>query len=150
MANQREQIEANVETTLNAMTIANGYSLAKDLRLVTRETLDYDETQGRRPAAILQFTEMPSEVIELAGTVESTLSGRIVFYFDLDTGILPATMANQYTAAARKALMQNPNRGGNALTTRMVDEPTANLWKTGQALQATLAFEVPFIHEDAI
>jgi hypothetical protein len=150
MSFDRESIEAHVETTLQGMTIAAGYTLPTDLRLVTRELLDYDETDGSRPAAIIQFTGARSELVGLGGIGQSTLMGRIVFYFDLETGsTLAATWANQYTRAARDALLVDRSRGANpqVLTTTIPEEPTALLWKTAQALEATLLFEVLVRHE---
>ena len=146
----RENIEANVETTLQAMTISAGYNLPKDLGLVTRKILDYDETTGHRPAAIIQFPSLRTELIGLGSVGQSTLEGRVILYFDLDTGsLLPATWANRYVESTRAALLADRSRGANpyVLTTRITAEPTALLWKVGQALEATLDFEVVFLHE---
>ena len=148
--NPREAIETNVETTLQAMTIGAGYNVPKNLGLVTRQILDYEETNGHRPAAILQFPSMRTELIGLGSVGQSTLQGRVIFYFDLDTGsLLPATYANRYVEATRAALLADGSRGANpyVLTTRITEEPTALLWKVGQAFEATLDFEVVFLHE---
>lgn len=146
----RETLEANVETTLQAMTIAAGYPLPKNLGLVTRQILDYDETAGKRPAAIIQGVSLRTELYAIGGIALSTLLGRVVFYFDVETnGQLPATYANAYLAAARVALLQDQSRGGvsGVLTTTVTFEPTASLWKQGQALEATLDFEIAYMHE---
>jgi hypothetical protein len=145
-----EPIEQNVEQTLQGMTTAAGYALPKNLVLVTRDLLDYDETVGKRPAAIIQTTGVESLRVALGGIVQSTLHGRVVFYFDLDTGPLkPATWANAYTMAARDALLVDKGRGNNpaVLDTSIPEAATALLWKAGQALQATLLFDVLVMHE---
>lgn len=150
MSLDREPIEHNVLTVLQAMTIAAGYELPRDLRLVTRQIMDYDETNGQRPAAIIQFTEMPSELVGIGGISQATLSGRIVFYFDPDTGSdLPATWANRYVRGAIDALEADRSRGANpyVLTTRVVNQPTALIWKLGQACEATLFFEVLLMYD---
>lgn len=150
MSLDREVIEENIESTLQGMTIAAGYVLPKDLGLISREPLDYDETNGRRPAAIIQITGTSSELVGLGGVAQSTISGRVIFYFDKETGAYSgATWANTYTKAARDVLLLDRSRGSNpnVITTRIPDEPVALLWKTGQAMEATLLFEVLVMHD---
>jgi hypothetical protein len=135
------------------MTIAAGYPLPKNLGLVSREPLDYDETAGRRPAAILQITSAASERVGLSGVAQTTLMGRIVYYFDVTNGeTLPATLVNIYLRATRDALLADRSRGANpqVLDTMIPDEPTASLWKTGQAIAATLLFEILCRHEGGV
>ena len=59
MSFDREPIEAHIKMAFQAMTIAAGYQIPKDLGLVTRQHLDYDETMGLRPSAIIQITGIP-------------------------------------------------------------------------------------------
>ena len=132
-----ESIEAHIETTLQGMTIAAGYNLPKDLQLVTREILDYEETAGRRPAAIIQVEEIVGELVGLGGVAQSTITGRVIFYFDLETNNLkPVTWANRYMVAAHDALLVDRSRGAHphVLTTRVPQNYTALLWKIGQGL----------------
>ena len=153
MSFDREPVEANLAATLQAMTIAAGYSLPKDLGLVTRQLLDYDETRGLRPAAILQITGTPGELVGLGGIGQTTMQGRVVLYFDLETnGLLPVTWANAYTKAVRDAILADRSRGANpgVLTTIVLDEPTALLWKAGLAFEATVTFEVLVRHEGGV
>lgn len=148
-----EPIEAHIATTLHGMTIAAGYQLPKDLALVTREILDYDETAGRRPAAIIQVVEIAGELVGLGGLAQSTVTGRVVFYFDLETGSLtPATWANRYMVAVHDALLVDRSRGGNpvVLTTRVPQNLTALLWRAGLAFQATVTFEVVAMHDGGV
>jgi hypothetical protein len=148
MSEAREAIEANILTTLQGMTIAAGFSLPKDLGLVTREILDYDDTSGKRPAAVIQFPDMRSELIGIGGIYDSQLEGRVIFYFDVDlNGALPATYANAYIHAAREILQRDESRGGVAYHTGTYFDPTALLWKAGQAFEATMSFRVQFMHE---
>ena len=74
---------------------------------------------------------------------QTTIQGRIIYYFDLETNRLePVTWANAYMKAARDALLLDRSRGGYAEHAVVLDEPTAFLWKTGQAFEATVTFEV--------
>src|SRR5262245_24329437 len=115
MSHPREALEANVLTTLQGMTVAAGYDLPKDLRLVTRQILDYDETAGQRPACIIQFPDLRTELNGLGGIEQGTLNGRLIFYFDLETAPwLPVTWANKFIAAARTVLVLDESRGGLA------------------------------------
>ena len=153
MSFDREPVEANIEATLQGMTIAAGYNLPKDLGLVTREPLDYDETNGRRPAAILQITSTTGELVGLGGIAQTTIMGRIVYYFDVNTnGAYTVTWVNRYLKATRDALLVDRSRGGNpgVINTTITDEPTALLWKTGQAIEATLTFEVLVMHDGGV
>ena len=148
-----EPVEQNIETTLKGMTIEAGYNLPKDLVLVTRELLDYDETAGRRPAAIIQVEHISGELVGIGGIAQSTITGRIVFYFDLTTGSLkPATWANRYMQATHDALLVDRSRGGNAtvLNTSVPVNDTALLWKAGQAFEATVRWEVLCMHEGGV
>lgn len=150
MSFNHEPIEANIQATIQGMTISAGYDLPKNPGLVTREILDYDETAGRRPAVIVQVEGMTSELVGLGGIGQSTIRGRVIFYFDLDTGgLTPATWANRYMIATHDVLLVDRSRGGNAqvITTRVLENMTALLWKAGQAFQATVAFEVLCMHE---
>jgi len=145
-----EPIEANIEASLQAMTVGAGYNLPKNLGLVTREILDYDETIGKRPAAIIQITQVLSTLIGTGGVAHSTVHGRVIFYFDLDTGPMRAgTWANRYKTAARDALLLDRSRGGHpgVLTTTITEEPTSLLWKMGQAFEVTIIFEILVRHE---
>jgi hypothetical protein len=154
MSLDREAVEVHLEATLVGMTIAAGYNLPKNLGLVSREPLDYDETAGRRPAAIIQITSAPSERVGTGGVSQTTLMGRVVYYFDVNntSGMIHATLVNLYMRATRDALLADRSRGANpqVLDTTIPDEPTASLWKTGQAIEATLLFEVLCRHEGGV
>ena len=153
MSLDQEPIAAHIETTLLGMTIAAGYAIPRDMRLITREILDYDETVGQRPAAIIQVTGTNGERVGIGGVSQTTINGRVVLYFDTDTGILkPATWVNAYMKAITDALLVDKSRGEirNVLDTKVPEQPTALLWKTGQALEATLLFEVLCMHEGGV
>jgi hypothetical protein len=153
MSLDQEPIAAHIETTLLGMTIAAGYALPRDMRLVTREILDYDETAGRRPAAIIQVTGTNGERVGTGGVSQTTINGRVVLYFDVENGgVKPVTMANAYTKAVTDALLVDRSRGANpyVLDTSIPEQPTALLWKTGQALEATVLFEVLCRHEGGV
>jgi hypothetical protein len=147
MSTPRESIEAHVLATLQGMTIAAGFPLPKDLGLVTREIFDYDETAGSRPAAIIQFPGLRRELVGTGGIYRAHLEGRIIFYFDTDlNGLLPATYANAYIDAAATILERDDSRGGLADQTMADYQPTALLWKAGQAFEATQNFFVEFTY----
>jgi hypothetical protein len=147
----REFIEADLLTTMQGVTIANGYAIPHDFKLITREILDFPETENRRPALILGYVESQTEPLELGGIVQLTLNGLVSVHLDPERGVLPATLVNSYKTAIRRALVTDRSRGGWAITTWVGSEATPAIWIKTTPLIADLEFRVesiPFLDEE--
>jgi hypothetical protein len=127
--NPVEAIHKNLEQTVLSATVANGYNIPVDFRLVTRELLMYDQTGQLYPAAILQIDDVVPEAIELDYGYEGRMSFRIIIYFKALGPEKPVTVAHRYLAAVEQAYMQDISRGGYADWTEPDRTPTTLVWR---------------------
>jgi hypothetical protein len=133
----QDDIAQHLLTTAKGITIAAGYDLPEDFKLVTDELLMWDETRGRYPSLILQVEGKTSEAIEIAFGYEGRLSFRFIVYFQLQTiigpevttDIRPAHYAMRYLSAIERAYMQDISRGGLADWTEPDTTPTSLVWR---------------------
>lgn len=115
LGNPRELIELDVFTTLQAMTIAAGYSLPRDFLTYDRQIKTFDQ-YTRFPVLQVQAEEYDTEV-KTGGFYEDLLPIRVNVLFEAEHGYVAATIANRYGMNIARALMQDRRRGGYADTT---------------------------------
>jgi hypothetical protein len=143
----QDGIAQHLLTTLQGITIAAGYNLPEDFKLVTDELAMWDQVGGLYPSVVLQVEGDTPEPIEFAFGFEGRLPFRCIVYFrvptvgglDLVTDVRPARYARRYLVAIRRAYMQDISRGGLADWTEPDDTPTPLVWRDNGA---TTVFEV--------
>ena len=146
----REAIENDLELTCVGITIANGYALPEDFRLVSRDLLMWDSVSNLYPALILQAEEVQTTFIELGWAVEARLGYRFIVYFKPISGELPATTANAYRSAIERGIMLSPHRSGYADWTELDQTPLPLIWKdsvTGPILEVTTHCTVVYTYD---
>jgi hypothetical protein len=133
----QDEIAAHLLTTAQGITIAAGYDLPEDFKLVTDELLMWDSTGGKYPALILQVEGKSAEPIEFTYGHEGRLPFRYIVYFQVPTVVAPATVtpmrpasyARRYVSAIERAYMQDITRGGLADWTEIDDTHNALVWR---------------------
>ena len=137
----QDEIAQNLLTTARGITIAAGYDLPENFRLVTDELLMWEQVGGRYPSLILQIEGKMSEPIEIAFGFEGRLSFRFIVYFlvapvfgpEVTIDVRPARYARRYLQAIERAYMQDITRGGFADWTEPDDTPTSLVWRDNGA-----------------
>jgi hypothetical protein len=146
----REVIEQHILTTLENVSISNGYDLPENFALVTREILMWDQTGGKYPAISIQMEDATPEAFELSYNVNTMLPGRMLIYFKPVSGEVPVRTANRYRSSVERSLMQDPSRGGFAYTTRIETTPVAAVWRGDGSLtilEVDGRFSVAYIYD---
>jgi hypothetical protein len=144
----REAIENNCLEALEQITMANGYDIPVEFRLITREILDFPETENRRPAVVLAFLESWTAPLDLGGPVQTTPRGMVTVHLDPIPGVLPATAANAYKNAIRHSLVQDRSCGQQNAELLITGELTPHLWVLTNPFLFDVTFEVEFVHSD--
>ncbi len=124
-----EAIHRNLEQTLLGVTIANGYNIPADFRLVTRKLLMWEQVGGAYPAAIIQIEDVDPEPIELDYGFEGRMHFRVIIYFKALGPDEPSTVAHRYLAAVEQGYMQDISRGNHADWTEPETTPTALVFR---------------------
>lgn len=158
LGDRQDAIATHLLTTAKGITIAAGYDLPEDFKLVTDELLMYDQTGGRYPSLIVQVEGKLSEAIGFDFTYEGRLPFRFIIYFqvlsvlapELATSTRPASYARRYVSAIERAYMQDISRGGLADWTEPDDTPLALVWRdngTSTVFEATARGLVVFEYD---
>jgi hypothetical protein len=124
-----EAIHKHLEATVLGITIAGGYNIPSDFRLVTRNLLMWDQTGNAYPAAIIQVEDVTPEPIEFCYGYEARVRFRVIVYFKAPGPDTPSTVAHRYLAAIEQAYMQDISRGGYADWTEPDPTPTTLIWR---------------------
>lgn len=134
---RQDDIAQHLLTTLQGVTIAAGYDLPEDFKLVTDEILMWDQLGGRYPSVVLQIEGQRPEPIECAFGFEGRLPFRAIIYFQVPsvggpevvTETRAARYARRYVVAITRAYMQDISRGGLADWTEPDETPTPLVWR---------------------
>lgn len=110
-ASIREQILANIATTLATITLAGGYSV--NIGTVSRGHLSPQETFGLPTASILPVSDTPEH---RPGTLWRVLTLTIRLWVDITGGTI-ATYLEGVIADVQKVMQVDTRRGGVAETT---------------------------------
>ena len=131
--NATEAIHRHLEATIQGITIAGGYAIPADFRLVTRRLLMFDQTGGAYPAAIIQIESVTPEPIAFCYDFEARIRFRVIIYFKTTSPDEASSLAHAYLAAVEQAYMQDISRGGYADWTEPDTTPTALVWRDSGA-----------------
>lgn len=143
MGDPREVIESFLLTRLAAITQQAGYLIPRDPWLVTRDVLDFAQTDGQRPALILILGQATYEELELGGlTADVRLPGAVRIDHDLEPGYTRATVMNQWGAAIDASFGVDRSCGGVAedLVITRVEQPAIE--EILEHMQGLVYFEV--------
>lgn len=129
----QELIAQHLLATGEGITIAAGYDLPADFKLVTDEVLMWDEVGGRYPALMIQTEGKIPEPIEINFGFEGRLPFRFVVYFMVAAPTRPASYARRYVKAIERAYMQDISRGSLADWTEPDETPNPLIWRDNGA-----------------
>lgn len=113
----RESILANIETTLNGLTVLAGYNYG--VAYVDREYKHWDELSASQFPALFVLDGGEKLEPETGHYVMSEFSPLIVGYIRLDK--TPSEDINKYIQDVRKIMMVDLTRGGYATLTHITD-----------------------------
>ena len=134
---QQNAIARHLLTTLQGVTIAAGYDLPEDFKLVTNEVLMWDQCGGLYPSLVLQVHGQRPEPIGFAYDYEGHLAFRAIVYFrvpivggpEVMTEIRAADYARRYVVAITEAYTQDISRGSLADWTVPDETPEPLVWR---------------------
>ena len=135
LGNPRELIERNVFATVQAMTIASGYSLPMDIETYDRQIKTFDQ-YSTFPVLQMQ-AEVYEPQVQTSGFYTAELPIRLNVLFQAGSDEIAAAAANYYTMNIERALMQDRRRGGYADTTTIMAPGTVSALLEGAPLYAT-------------
>lgn len=148
MADPRESIEVALLTALQAIEPPT-YDVPQRPRLVTREVLDFSQTQGRRPALVLIMGERQSEAIELGDvTAQIRLPGVVRVDLDPVAAEQRATVVNQWYEAIDQALEKDFDASafpGLDFDLRVTAHDQPAIASSLDLMQAAVHFEVNYL-----
>ena len=109
--NAVEAIHKHLESTIQGATIAGGYAIPADFRLVTRRLRMWDETGGLYPAAIIQIESVTPEALEFCYGFEARVKFRVILYFKA-TSPDEASQSGSLLSGGRRARLYAGHQSG--------------------------------------